>query len=49
MKLTDKKILSKEEMLEAIKTEKPSVLIMCGAGDIDALVNPVKEIMAHKK
>jgi len=47
MKLTDKRVLSKEEMLKVVKEEKPVLLVMCGAGDIDALVNPVKEIMSE--
>ncbi len=38
-------LLSKEEMKSWVKTEKPKLLVMCGAGDIDALVEPVKEIL----
>ncbi|MGI8952013.1 MAG: UDP-N-acetylmuramate--L-alanine ligase [Chitinophagaceae bacterium] len=48
MKLKNKKILSNTEMLEWVKKEKPNLLIMCGAGDIDALVEPVKEILINK-
>jgi UDP-N-acetylmuramate--alanine ligase len=36
-------IKSKEEMLEYISKEKPALVVMAGAGDIDALVQPVKE------
>lgn len=45
MKLKDKSVLSKELMLAKIKSEKPGLIVMCGAGDIDALVDPVKEIL----
>ncbi|MGN6617058.1 MAG: UDP-N-acetylmuramate--L-alanine ligase [Ilyomonas sp.] len=45
MKLKDKKIMTKEEMKAYVQKEKPSLLVMSGAGDIDALVEPVKEIL----
>lgn len=45
MKLADKKLMEKEEMLEWIKTKQPSLVVMAGAGDIDALVKPVKTIL----
>lgn len=48
MKLQNKSVLSKEEMLEKIKTERPGLVVMCGAGDIDALIEPVKEILEDK-
>jgi UDP-N-acetylmuramate--alanine ligase len=48
MQLNVKKVLSKEEMIEWVKEHKPSLLAMAGAGDIDALVNPVKEILENK-
>jgi UDP-N-acetylmuramate--alanine ligase len=47
MQLKDKRVLSKEEMIEWVKETKPSLLVMAGAGDIDALVNPVKEILEN--
>jgi len=31
--------------VEWVKTNKPELLIMAGAGDIDALVNPVAEVL----
>jgi UDP-N-acetylmuramate--alanine ligase len=48
MKLTEKKLLSKNEMLEWVKGHQPNLLVMCGAGDIDALVVPVKKILESK-
>jgi len=38
-------LLSKEEMKDWVKNEKPKLLVMSGAGDIDALVEPVKKIL----
>ena len=49
MKLTEKKLLSKEEMLEWVKEYQPKLLVMCGAGDIDALVEPVKKLLERKE
>lgn len=45
MKLADKKILSKEEMRNRVAAEQPSLLVMCGAGDIDAQVREVKQLL----
>ncbi|MDB5231179.1 MAG: UDP-N-acetylmuramate--L-alanine ligase [Chitinophagaceae bacterium] len=45
MKLKNKRLLTKEEMKNWVKEEKPSLIVMAGAGDIDALVLPVKEIL----
>ena len=43
--ISNKRILSKEIMLQVIKEEQPKLLVMCGAGDIDALVLPVKDLL----
>ncbi len=45
MKAKHKMILEKQEMLNWIKENKPSLVVMAGAGDIDALVQPVKAIL----
>lgn len=45
MKINQKRILAKDEMLEWMKANKPSLVVMAGAGDIDALVQPVKTIL----
>ena len=45
MKLYKKKVLSKAEMLAWVKKSKPKLLVMCGAGDIDTLVEPVKQML----
>ncbi len=39
----NKKLLIKEEFIDWVKKQKPELLLMAGAGDIDALVEPVKE------
>lgn len=45
MQLPQKQILDKNAMLDWVKLYKPKLLVMCGAGDIDALVQQVKEIL----
>jgi UDP-N-acetylmuramate--alanine ligase len=45
MKAKQKMILEKQEMLNWMKENKPSLVVMAGAGDIDALVQPVKKIL----
>ncbi len=45
MQLPQKQVLDKNAMLDWVKLYKPQLVIMLGAGDIDALVQPVKEIL----
>ena len=45
MKLTNKQVLDKEGLKNWVKQHKPRLLVMAGAGDIDALVQPVKAIL----
>jgi UDP-N-acetylmuramate--alanine ligase len=45
MKCENKKVLSKEKVLEELKNNKPQVLITMGAGDIDGLVEPIEKIL----
>ncbi|ANI90797.1 UDP-N-acetylmuramate--L-alanine ligase [Arachidicoccus ginsenosidimutans] len=45
MKLDNKRILSKEELLKTIQAENPRLAAFLGAGDIDELLIPVKEIL----
>jgi UDP-N-acetylmuramate--alanine ligase len=42
-----KQILSKEQTLDYIKTQKPELLLTVGAGDIDTLIVPLKEILLN--
>jgi UDP-N-acetylmuramate--alanine ligase len=45
MKLKQKQILEKTEMLNWMDKNKPALVVMAGAGDIDALVVSVKELL----
>jgi UDP-N-acetylmuramate--alanine ligase len=45
MKLENKKVLDKDAMQQWVKENKPKLLVMAGAGDIDILVEPVKKIL----
>ena len=47
MKLTNKRKLSKQDAIEAIKNEKPALLLTVGAGDIDQLVEPLKAALSN--
>jgi UDP-N-acetylmuramate--alanine ligase len=48
MKNTNKRVLSKEAMKEWVELNQPALIVMAGAGDIDAQVNPVKELLLKK-
>ena len=45
MQLPQKQVLAKEVMLDWVRMHKPELVVMCGAGDIDTLLQPVKEIL----
>jgi UDP-N-acetylmuramate--alanine ligase len=45
MKNTNSKVLQKDELLQWIKGNKLSLLITAGAGDIDTLVQPIKQVI----
>ena len=42
-------VLGKNEVLAWVKQHKPALLVMSGAGDIDTLVKPVKEILEEEE
>ena len=44
VQLDAKKVLTKEALLDNLKTNKRRVLVTLGAGDIDQLVEPIKSI-----
>ena len=48
MKNTHKSVLDKNEVLDWIKNNKTELLITAGAGDIDTLVEPIKNILIKK-
>jgi UDP-N-acetylmuramate--alanine ligase len=43
LKNTNKRLCTKSELVGLAATFKPGIIIMMGAGDIDGLVEPVKE------
>ncbi len=43
---TNKRLVSPEAVLSIIKEEKPELVVTVGAGDIDKLVNPIKEVLS---
>ncbi|MEO6722506.1 MAG: Mur ligase family protein, partial [Ferruginibacter sp.] len=45
MKNTNSQILDKHELVEWIKSNQPSLLITAGAGDIDTMVQPLKQAL----
>ncbi|WP_461451018.1 UDP-N-acetylmuramate--L-alanine ligase [Mucilaginibacter sp.] len=45
MQLINKRKLSKQEAIDAIRNEKPELLLTVGAGDIDQLVEPLKNAL----
>lgn len=48
MTLADKQVLAKEAMLEWMQANKPELVVMAGAGDIDALLQPVNDILQQR-
>jgi UDP-N-acetylmuramate--alanine ligase len=49
MESTNKHLFSKEEMQNWISENQPELLVMAGAGDIDAMILPIAEIMKMYK
>jgi len=47
MKMNNKKLCTKNNLVEEIKNKKPQVLLMMGAGDIDLLIEPIKEALLN--
>lgn len=45
--LADKKICSKDFVVNHIKNTKPELILTVGAGDIDTLIEPLKNILHH--
>lgn len=48
MAIPNKHILSKEGVLQWVKASSLEVLITAGAGDIDTLIHPIKNILDNK-
>jgi len=45
--LTSKRLTQKDTALEIIENKKPELLLTVGAGDIDTLIQPLKQIMSN--
>lgn len=41
----DKQVIEKEDLLKKLQTNKPALLLIAGAGDIDTMVDTIKNIM----
>lgn len=48
MTIAKRQVLGKDQMREWINENQPRLIVMAGAGDIDALVQPVKELLLNK-
>ena len=48
MKLDNKCILSKEALMLWMQQNKPKIVVTAGAGDIDTVLNRIKEILTNK-
>ncbi len=48
MQVAKCQVLSKEEMKTWVAEHQPKLLVMAGAGDIDALVQPVKDLLLNR-
>ena len=44
---SNKKVLSKAELKQWVTVNKPKLLVMAGAGDIDTMVEPIKNILLN--
>ena len=45
MKLNNKKLMSKQQVLEEIQKNKKEIIVTMGAGDIDSLIEPIEKIL----
>ncbi len=48
MKLKDKKLMTKQQVLDRMKESTPQVLVTMGAGDVDSLIEPLEKILNTK-
>ena len=46
MTIANKQVLGKKEMVEWVKANKPGLIVMAGAGDIDVLVGEVRQMIS---
>lgn len=49
MAISNVQVLSKDGLMEWVGYKQPGIFVMAGAGDIDALVQPVKDILTREQ
>jgi len=49
VEINNKRLVSPEEILKIVAEEKPELIVTVGAGDIDKMVKPLKEILSNAK
>ena len=45
--LSEKRILSKHDVIDFVRDERPELLLTVGAGDIDTLIEPLKQLLEN--
>ncbi|MFD2742521.1 MULTISPECIES: UDP-N-acetylmuramate--L-alanine ligase [Sphingobacterium] len=45
--LDDKHIMTAQDILDTVETNRPELIVTVGAGDIDRLVKPLKQVLTH--
>jgi hypothetical protein len=45
MKLKNKKVMSKEALIEWASTTSDKLIVMAGAGDIDVCINKIQDLL----
>jgi UDP-N-acetylmuramate--alanine ligase len=45
--LSKKRILSKHDVIDFVRDERPELLLTVGAGDIDTLIEPLKQLLEN--
>jgi UDP-N-acetylmuramate--alanine ligase len=45
MTIKNKRIIQKNEIVNQINQHKPEILLTMGAGDIDTLIEPIKQVL----
>lgn len=46
--LTQKQLVTKDNLLDTVKNSKPELLLTLGAGDIDVFIKPIKELLLNE-
>ena len=47
IRMENKRLVSPAEVLEIVRSESPELVVTVGAGDIDKLVKPLKELLIN--